>query len=151
MMYLSTSVVGLASLEAKLAALDAALKVPDILDEAEAVLLNRIRTRFLAETDPDGKKWEPSKAALKRKAGGYTWSNGRKVTGTGTLFASGVLFHSIQAFASSPTSRDIATDVPYARRHQYGIGVEVRPFLGFSDLDGKVIERLIALRVQGIL
>lgn len=134
-----------------LARLHESIDTVDILDEAEAILLNRIRSRFLSEKDPEEVAWTPSEAALKRRAGKYTWSNGKKWTGTGTLFASGRLFHSIQAYANGPDSRSIGTDVPYAFRHNYGIGIIQRQFLGFSDADAFVIERRIHQRIQKAL
>lgn len=115
--------------------------VRGILDEAEALQLNRIRTRFLAEKDTNDTPWVPSKAGLRRRALG----------GTGTLFDTGKLFHSIQAFASGPFSRSIGTDVPYAWRHQYGVGTVKREFLGFSEADVMVIEKMVVRRFEEAL
>lgn len=110
-----------------------------ILDEAEALFLNRIRTRYLAETSPDGVKWKPS------KAGEYRRSKG----GTGTLFDKGTLFHSIQAFAPKPNERTIGTDVFYAKKHNEGLdGMERREFMGFSKDDQELFEKLVLLRVK---
>lgn len=113
-----------------------------MLDEAGALLLNRIRTRFLAETDPFGVKWIPSQAAIRR----------RKKKGTGTLFRSGRLFHSIQLAGSGPNERVIKTDVPYGKHHQFGTPkLPVRMFLGFNDPDARAVERLLQLRLNKIL
>lgn len=119
----------------------AKLNPEEILDEAEALLLNRIRTRFLAETGPDGQKWEESLAAKER----------RKKGGTGTLFDTGTLFHSIQAFAAGPNERAIGTDVFYAPYHNNGQGQVKREFMGFSSEDIDLYERLVLLRVQEAL
>lgn len=130
------------SLKGVTESLNNALDVTSILDEAAAVLLNRIRTRFLAETDPEGKPWEPSKAGIKRRANG----------GTGTLFNTGTLFRSIQLHSSGADSRAISTDVPYARKHQLGLdGNKKRVFLGFSQDDAKIVERLLEIRVKKVL
>lgn len=112
-----------------------------ILDEATAIQLNRIRTRFLSEIDPEGKPWVPSQAAIRR----------RKKGGTGTLFDTGRLFRSIQAAATGPNERRIYTDVPYAPLHQHGIGQEQRIFLGFSAEDVEIMNRLVALRMQRLV
>jgi phage virion morphogenesis protein len=98
-----------------------------LLDEAGSFLLNRIRTRYLRETDPTGTPWVPSKAAIER----------RKRGGTGTLFDTGKLFHSIQ-LAKLDNERIIGTDVEYGPVHQYGDpeqGIVQRMFLGFADPD----------------
>lgn len=131
-------------------ALLAALEPDEILDEASTIILNRIRTRFLAEQGPDS-KWVPSKAAMIRRGGGYTWSNGRKWTGTGTLFASGRLFHSLQVVRGASDERSFVTDVPYAQYHQFGKGNMHRPFLGFNKEDISVVEGLIKRRISEAL
>lgn len=105
-----------------------------ILDTAGAVLLNRIRTRYLAETDPDGVPWIPSKAGLRR----------RLIGGTGTLFETGTMFHSIQLHKVNDTERSISTDVPYAGYHQNGKGQVKRVFLGFSSEDQDVYTAVVS-------
>lgn len=122
----------------------------DILDEAMTILLHRVRSRFLREVDPDEVPWIPSQAGLRRKSGKYTYRNGRKYTGTGTLFETGDLFHSIQAIrGSAPFERGIKTDVPYGLKHQLGLeGMETREFLGFSTADLLLFEKLVVKRVQ---
>lgn len=121
----------------KLKALNAALDPEEIADECEAIILNRIRTRFLDEEGPNG-PWPQSKAAAKRRAKG----------GTGTLFDTGLLFHSIQASRGADGERFFQSDVPYGRYHQDGIGQEKRVFLGFNDDDIDVVKRLIAKRIK---
>lgn len=100
--------------------------IRESVTESMSLLLNRTRTRFLAQVDPSGAHWEPSYAAFLRSF------NGR---GGGTLFDTGNLFHSIQLYSVSPTEGAIGTDVPYAKYHQYGIGQAKREFLGFSEDD----------------
>ena len=107
------------------------------VSEAGALILNRIRRRFLAQESPDGVPWEPSLAAFQRSFSGR---------GGGTLFDTGTLFHSIQLFSISPLEKSIATDVAYAPKHQYGEGgLPVREFLGFSDEDS-TLARLVLLK-----
>lgn len=108
--------------------------INDILDETAAFLLYKIRQRFLAQTDPDGKPWVPSYASILRK---------RKGRGGGTLFDTGRLFHSIQLYAEGPNSRLIGTDVPYAKYHQDGIGDMHRPFLGLAEDDVGPITQMV--------
>lgn len=111
-----------------------------VLDEAGALLLNRIRTRFLSEAGPHG-SWVPSKAGQKRRAAG----------GTGTLFDTGTLFHSIQLAGSGPDERSIQTDVPYADKHNSGLdGMPQRLFMDVNRDDLLLVERLIKLRADGV-
>ena len=102
-----------------------ATRTQPIYDAASALMLNRIRTRFIDTESTDGEKWVESKAARQRA---------RRGRGGGTLFDTGRLFHSIQ-----PTQRKdelaIGTSVAYGARHQFGDGVIQREFLGFSDED----------------
>ncbi len=110
---------------ATLAAIDPSNFTDALLDEAGSFILNRIRTRFLQELDPSDTPWIPSHAAIER----------RKHGGTGTLYDTGRLFHSIQ-LATVGDTRVIGTDVPYGAKHQQGDlahGIVQRMFLGFSD------------------
>lgn len=119
----------------------------DILDESAAVMLNRIRTRFLRELDPNGQPWVPSRAGLERRRQG----------GTGTLFDTGRLFRSIQLFGKTNTSRTIGTDVPYAPKLQTGgwrafdnpraSPQPPRVFLGFGPEDATVVLAIAERRV----
>ena len=115
----------------------------DILDEAQALLLNRVRTRFLNTEAPDGSQWLISEAARRRSLLGL---------GGKTLFDKGTLFHSIQAYyTADPDERLIGTDVPYAPYHQYGTKyLPVREFLGISQEDIELITRLVIVRVKEI-
>lgn len=143
MIKIDAAVVGIPQLQQKLAKLEDALTLVKILDEAEAIVLNRIRARFLNEVDTDGDPWPESEAAKKRRASGR---------GGGTLFDTGTLFHSIQAFASGPDWREIGTDVHYGKYHQYGTEhLPVREFLGVSAEDALIVERSILRRVEEAL
>ena len=135
MSLLRLKVQGTAELEAKIKALHDALDTTRILDEGSAILFNRMRTRFLAETDPDGVRWIPSQAAIRRASSGY---------GGGTLFDSGRLFRSLQIFSMGPNSRAIGTNLiakgkggfPYPAVHNFGLlGFPERQFLGFGQQD----------------
>lgn len=127
-----------------LLSLEEATDTTRILDEALALLLNRIRTRFLAKQDPDGDPWVPSEAGLKREKSGFP----------GTMFDTGNLFRSIQGSGTGdrePT-RKISTDVEYGAYHQYGTAKLIpRPFLGFNDSDADLIQRLIVKRIGEVL
>jgi phage gpG-like protein len=124
-----------------------ALDTRKILDEGAATIYNRIRSRFLIEQAPDGSKWPPSKAALRRARTGR---------GGGTLFDTGKMFRSIQLFADSATTRSIGTDVTspkgffYPEVHQFGIGFPQRQFLGFADDDLDVMKRVIMFRLARV-
>lgn len=126
--------------------LRAALDNQDILDEAGAFFLGRVRTRYLSEVAPNGNPWAPSKAAIDRRLGG----------GSGTLFDTGRLFHSIQLSAESSNDlRVISTDVPYAPFLHFGFihwkskqQVGPWPFMGLSAEDADIFSRLLKLRVE---
>ena len=104
-------------------------------DVAAGFILDANRKRFLAETDPEGKPWIPSLAGQRRRARGDT----------GTLFASGRMFHSIQIRREGTASRTVGTaNVPYARKHQEGTGGMVRRvFLGVADEDVSKLRGLV--------
>lgn len=104
-----------------------------VVQQASALVLNRIRSRFLREVDPAENPWPPSKAAIARRASG----------GTGTLFDTGRLFRSIQLASLQGNEARIGTDVPYAKYHQLGIGQVQRQFLGISDGDARLVERVL--------
>ena len=123
----------------------------EVLDEAAAIMLNRIRGRFLETKAPDGSIWPVSKAALQRatndgqKVGSKTYKDGK------TLFMSGKLFQSIQARKPSATSRAIFTDKPYARSHNEGLNQVQRVFLGFSTDNVTILTRLAETRLDEAL
>lgn len=145
MLGLSGEITGIEQLEKRLKALNDPKFGEEVLDEGLAMLLARIKSRFLAEEGPDG-PWTPSLAGIKRKAGGYTYRKGKKYTGTGTLFESGNLFHSIQAAASAPGLRSIQTDIPYAPFLQDAGWL----FMGFNDDDVFLMEKLVLRRIEEV-
>jgi phage virion morphogenesis protein len=108
------------------------------LDEAAAILLDKMRKRFLAQVDPDGVPWKPSLAAQIRA---------KKGIDGGTLFASGTLFNSIQLYTEGPGTRAIGTDVPYGIFHQFGLGQVQRVFVGFSEEDANLVTLMIQQRI----
>lgn len=98
------------------------LTTSKVLDQVDAMLFNRTRTRFLAQQTPDGETWEPSQAAL---------AENRQ-----TLFDTGNLFHSIQLYRISESKSMQGTDVPYAKEHNEGTDGQLqRQFLGFGQED----------------
>ncbi|QZI85666.1 tail completion protein [Stenotrophomonas phage Summit] len=114
-----------------------------LVDEAAAILLSRIRRRYLDQTAPDGSKWIPSYAAqLRAKTG----------RGGGTLYDTGRLFNSIQLYADTDTSRLIGTDVPYGKIHNEGIGkAPKRQFLGANEEDTDLMVKLVVNRIKKAL
>ena len=145
MKFLSVSVQGQSGLVRAIEGLAEALDPVQILDEGAAVIYNRMRSRFLIETDPLGSKWPQSQAAIRRAKTGR---------GGGTLFDTGKLFRSIQLYADGPASRAIGTNVtspkgfPYPFVHQYGSAIfPQRQFLGFADEDLEMMQRVIARRI----
>lgn len=144
MKLLTVTVTGQPGLTAALKGLDDALDLVKILDEGAAVIYNRLRARFLMEQSPDGTKWPPSQAALRRAKSGR---------GGGTLFDTGRLFRSIQLYADSQHTRSIGTNVvsptgfPYAAKHNYGIGFPQRQFMGFAAEDLDIMSKVIINRI----
>jgi phage gpG-like protein len=120
----------------------AELNTEDVLDEAAAFLIGQILKRFLAEQNPDGQPWLPSKAGIRRRLAG----------GTGTLFDTGRLFRSLQVYKDVKGQRRIGTDVPYAAKHQLGThGMPVRAFLGVPKADEIMVSKILDLRVAEFL
>lgn len=113
---------------------------PDVIaDDAAAIILSRIRKRFLNQISPEGEKWVMSFAALDRKRSGR---------GGGTLYDSGDLFRSIQAVKRGKGVRGIQTDKPYALKHHNGEdGNLVRRFLDTNDDDMQFITDAIIGRI----
>lgn len=145
MIRIEVSAAGIADAINKMAQLEAVLDslTDPLLDEAGSFILNRIRTRYLQELAPDDTPWIPSQAAIER----------RKHGGTGTLYDTGRLFHSIQLATVGPT-RVIGTDVPYGAKHQLGApseGIIQRMYLGFSDGDVDILSELLAKRLGDLL
>lgn len=106
----------------------------DVLLEVSEYLLEQIQKRFLAETDPEGRPWVPSRAAIREH---------RR-----TLYDTHRLFHSIAIEDIFGDARQIATDVPYAIKHQLGIGVIARPFMGVTAADEQAAVDLITKRIR---
>ena len=113
-----------------------------MLDEAAALLFNNVRTRFLAEMDPDRAVWPESKAAAIRRAKGK---------GGGTLFDTGNLFRSLQLGTLGEDTRVIGTDVFYGVFHNEGQGQVKRQFLGFGDADVSMAQRVVINRIAKAL
>ena len=130
----------------------AAGDMTEVLDQASAIILNKVRTRFLNTEAPDGSQWPVSAASLIRATtkgqtvGGKTFKDGK------TLFMSGKLFHSIQAMKQSKNSRAIYTNIHYASYHNDGTKkLPARVFLGFSKEDINIIQKLANKRLSEAL
>lgn len=134
-----------------------------VATQIAAVMLARTRRRFLQERNPDGQLWPKSAAAIRRKSKGSrsrttartaagSQSIGPSGTGGGTLFDTGALFNSIQASRASGGIVSLGTDVPYARKHQFGEGrLPERVFLGFGKDDTSFVEDFIKSKIDDFL
>lgn len=141
-MLLDIEVTGVNDLEFKINSLEH-VDFNEALEDAAAVLLNRIRTRFLDQTDPDGRKWPESAAARLRRASGRDG---------GTLFDTGNLFHSIQLFDRGSNEVGIGTDVEYGLQHQEGLnGLPKRTFIGFSGDDVEIASLVFKNKIEALL
>ena len=108
-----------------------------ILDQAAAVLLNRIRTRYQQEVDPEGNAWKPSQRVMKY--------------GGNTLIKTGKLLRSIQLYNAPTGMRLIGTDVFYAPYLHYGNqskGNPARAFMAFNDEDLSLVASMILARFK---
>ncbi len=140
MSYVKVEVTGLEELEKLFYRVGDGFDKDDPIQQAGAVLLNRIRTRFLDETSPDGQRWPTSNAAVRRRQSGR---------GGGTLFDTGRLFHSIQVGKPQNGEVRIFTDVEYAPIHNEGRGIqEKREFMGFSSGDVEVAEKILLKSIE---
>lgn len=123
------------------AKLERKVDIEDIADDAAAIILSRIRKRFLQQLSPELEKWKPSFASIQRQRSGR---------GGGTLFDSGRLFHSIQAVKRGEGVRGIQTDVGYGIDHHYGRNGQLqRRFLDTNDDDMQFITDMVIQRVKG--
>ena len=140
MKFMTIYVSGQAELEAKIQGL-AHIDTQAILDEGAAIIFNRMRSRFLRETDPTGVRWPQSKAAQRRAKSGR---------GGGTLFDVGKLFPSLQLYSVGTNQRAIGTNAsnlagfPYPVVHNFGLaGFPMRQFLGFGNDDVKLMSDVV--------
>src|SRR5512141_1267890 len=149
--------VAATDLYATLMEIDTAMNVDEIAKEAATIILNNTRARFLEETDPEGQKWPPSQAAIDRRAMG----------GTGTLFATGTLWRSIQEvegvgaqpglfgdFAEVVIEAGAINDrgVEYGKFHQYGTKyLPIRRFMGINEQDVELFEGRLLQRAAEAL
>ncbi len=98
------------------------LQTSKVLDQVDAMLFNRTRTRYLAQQTPDGETWKQSYAAQRENRQ--------------TLFDTGNLFRSLQLYRVSESQSVQGTDVEYAKEHNEGTEGQVqREFLGFGEED----------------
>jgi len=124
-------------------AVDLTIDTELLLDDAASMILHGNLTRFLQQVSPDGEKWVPSKAALRRKI--------RGIPG-GTLYDTGDLFRSLATVRVDENTRSIGTNVPYAAQHEFGLmGMERRDFLGVSDSDFVALQGLMDIRFKAYI
>lgn len=136
-MRFDVKVVGVEKIEKRLIELPKKLFNGEVTERIGALMLQRTRRRFLASEAPDGSKWEPSQAALRRKARGQYGP---------TLYDTGELFRSIHPEIEK-TQGILGTDIDFAPEHQFGLaGQKKRTFLGFNSND--IEQMLIIARKQ---
>jgi phage gpG-like protein len=139
MITLSVQVDGQESIAELFGRLESALDTKAILDQSGAILLDNIRRRYLSQINPEGQRWEVSKASQRRARFGL---------GGGTLYNTGTLFHSIQLADDGANGRAIKTDVPYAIFANYGtIHMPARVFMDFNPADVEQVMKFINDRI----
>jgi phage virion morphogenesis protein len=137
---ITLTIDGLTGIKKATSRLEKGFDLEEIIEDAGALLLNRVKTRFLAQEAPDGEKWPVSDAARKREKSGR---------GGGTLYDTGRLWLSIQEYRTKGgAATRIGTDVPYAVYHQNGVGQLKREFLGFSDEDVELAAAIAKKKVE---
>ncbi|UOX39942.1 neck protein [Vibrio phage V-YDF132] len=130
--------------------LDEALDTEEILDEAATVMVSRTLRRFRAMQTPDGRAWKQSEAAKIRQSGGYTYSNGKRVTGGQTLFATGRLFQSFDLIDNMKGERRIVNTAPYAIYLNYANNGQWQ-FIGASEQDIQLMVNIVNDRIERAL
>lgn len=97
--------------------------------------------RFQTETDPDGKPWQKLSAftVAKKKAEGKI---------AGILQRTGLMRSRVN-YRASATSCIIGVNDVKAKKHQFGIGVPQRKFLGFSSEDKQEIIAILEDHIVG--
>lgn len=140
---ISVRIDGLDDVAKRFDELEQVSNTQDLLDTMGALMLHRIRERFLNEEAPDGSRWVDSYAAQRRKI---------ENKGGGTLFDTGNLFHSISLGRHGENGRRIFTDVDYAAQHNFGEdGQWKREFLGFNEEDEALLNNLVENRIRSLL
>ena len=108
------------------------------LGEIGAFLERKAKLRFVAETDPTGKKWAPLRPSTLRY----------KKTRT-ILRETGAMAASI-GFRVAGNAVFVKPSVDYAIYHQTGTArMAARPFMGFEPGDGDAIARIIRGYLEG--
>jgi phage virion morphogenesis protein len=95
-----------------------------------ALLVSSTKLRFVDEVDPSGNKWlklSDATLAHRRKEG----KDAKILQDSGHLLGGIIYQPSPQQVLVGPSGPATA----YAGRHQFGIGVPQRAFLGFTDAD----------------
>ena len=105
------------------------------LNEIGQFLLASIDLGFENETNPDGIPWKPNSPGIRR----YKQSKGYILK---VLQATGRMRASIN-YRVSGNELTVGTNVSYAYKHQLGIGVPKREFLGISEENNKAIVSIL--------
>lgn len=105
------------------------------LNEIGQYLLASIDLGFENETNPDGIPWKPNSPGIRayKKSKGYILK---------VLQATGKMRGSIN-YAVSGNRLVVGTNVSYAYKHQLGVGVPKREFLGISEVNNKAIIEIL--------
>lgn len=119
-------------------------------DEVGALVEDQTKRRIADDkTAPDGTPWAPWSA---RHAARITKRN--QITARSLLVGEGDLLGSIQNLVTGTEIR-VGTNLEYGAVHQFGSadggGIPARPYLGLSAADSAEIEKLILVRVDGVL
>lgn len=163
-----TRVVGAQELNAKLAYIRKTA-LPSLVDRNSlgAFLVQRMRDRFVRAVDPQGQRWKAlSPRTQKRKRKGILrvtenlynsvavmegTDRGGYALATGYGFRVGIKSRKyMERSAKGKFSRQVDTAV-YGRRHQLGLGVPPRRFIGVSTGDTAIIAKMLKTRLRQVL
>jgi phage gpG-like protein len=144
-------------LVARIAAIRANLRLPDLTEEIGVLLLRRTLDRFDRETDPDGNPWVPlakSTETVKRRKG---YGDARMLVRTGDLRKSIRLIRGGLGSTFTNTGAGVRIGVQgskvakYARAQNKGYGhIPARRFLGIGRLDIRAVDALMKRKANQI-
>lgn len=129
-------------LRANLKGLRSAPKDPRLWNEMGHTLRAETLRCFRDQQSPSGVAWKPlSQRTINMRRKGPKKSRSIQI-----LRDTGTLMNSI-GFRAGNGWCECGTNVEYARKHQFGIGVPARPFLGLSEV---FLRRAMMLLSEGI-
>jgi hypothetical protein len=145
---------GAERLATRIATIRSRLNLPKLTDEIGDLLLRRTDRRFDTETDPDGNRWRELTDATKRRKQAAGAGQAKILTRSGEMRGAIKKVRSLAGatFINTGAQTRIGIEDPkiasYARRHQQGLGLPVRRFLGVGAADVKAVDSLLRRKAR---